>query len=261
MARGQAGQDRHLGRGRAAVATRNDDGRPQRASRRANSSERTCSAVTRRAGQVPSSRSGGGLVGLHQVARLTAQRPATSRVPGLPSFMLGPPPFSGGRNIPMTPPFAPHFLRSGEEELRHPASVRTPTPGRAGRCRRHSSPSTPATVARSASASAGVGSSNACSPYGHPLAGPDALPPDPDPEADPEAEPEPDAEPEPLAPDALPEPSQSSPMLRTSAPSSLPQAAPAVTSASESAAAVTNRLRGTFPPGVHGAGGIVSRPI
>ena len=38
-------------------------------------------------------------VGLHQVVRLTAQRPATSRVPQLPSIMFGPPPFSGGRNL------------------------------------------------------------------------------------------------------------------------------------------------------------------
>src|SRR5690606_8096384 len=58
----------------------------------------------RRVGRVPSSRSGGGLVGLHRVVRPTAQRPATSRVPGLPSCMLGPPPFSGGRTIPTAPP-------------------------------------------------------------------------------------------------------------------------------------------------------------
>jgi hypothetical protein len=92
-------------------------------------------------------------------------------------------------------------------------------------------------------------------PEGHP---PPEPPLDPLPLAGPEPDPLPLAEPE---ADALPEPSQSSLMSRTSAPSSLPQAAPRVTNASEIAAAVMSRLRGTCPPGVRTARCIVSMPI
>jgi hypothetical protein len=87
-------------------------------------------------------------------------------------------------------------------------------------------------------------------PDGHPL-------PEPSPDPLPLAELEPEGDALPLAEpegDALPEPSQSSLMSRTSAPSSsLPQAAPRATRASETAAAVMSRLRGTCPPGVRTA--------
>src|SRR5690606_32815929 len=67
---------------------------------------------SRRVGRAPGNRSGGGLVGFHQGVRPTAQRPATSRVPRLPSLMSGPPPFSGVSQ-PTNASAAPHRDSAG----------------------------------------------------------------------------------------------------------------------------------------------------